>query len=218
MLCILARCPCWSNTIQCYLDSRLDASSMNDIVVDAFDDIFFSKHGVGDVPIDKELANIKHQINPNIANARELEFARLVVRGENKVNAYIKAFGYDGTEFHRTTFYAHTNRLMKRPRVATAIYDLQKKVEDLAGEDMAQLIKELNEDRKLARDLGQPAAAISAVKVKASLLGLDNVQPTNNITINLGDEQKKQIIERIGKQLIAKNAIDAEYKVIGSNE
>ena len=179
---------------------------------EGFDDIFFAKHGVGDVPIDRELQIIKHQINPMEATAQELDFCRLIVRGESKRGAYIKAFGYIGNELSPTTFNTYASRILQRPRVALMLHELREKVSDLAKEDIANLVHELNADRKLARDLGKPEAAISAVKAKAALLGLDNSsnQGNTNITINMNDSQKRQILERIGKSLIQRDVIDAE--------
>jgi len=191
---------------------------MSDIETkDEFDEIFFSKHGVGDVPIDAEFVVIAHQMNPNEATLPEIHFCRFLIKGDSNADAYIKAFGYDGTERGRDTFSQMAIRLLKRPRVAKALYVMKEKVNELVNEDLATLVSELNDDRKLARDLGQPSAAIAAVKAKASLLGLDQSTGGNmTINVSLSDTQKGQLLNRIGKRL--NHTIDSyDYKVINDD-
>jgi len=185
--------------------------------MDAFDALFFEKHGVGDVPIDSEFVVIAHQMNPNEPTLSEIHFCRYLIKGDGNADAYIKAFGYDGTEYKRATFANMAVRLLKRPRVSKALYIMREKVNELANEDLATLVSELNDDRKLARDLGQPSAAIAAVKAKASLLGLDQSTGGNmTINVSLSDTQKGQLLNRIGKRLI--HTIDStDYKVINDD-
>jgi hypothetical protein len=184
------------------------------LMSDEFDAIFFGKHGVGDVPIDSEFAVIAHQMNPNEPTLPELMFCRFLVKGDSQPDAYMKAFGYDGSEYVRDTFGRMAYRLLKRPRVSKALFEMKEKVNALMNEDLATLVSELNDDRKLARDLGQPSAAIAAVKAKANLLGLDQ-STTQNMTINvsLTDDQKGQLLSRIARRSSSRIE-DAQFEVI----
>lgn len=176
---------------------------------DAFDEIFYANHGVGDTPLDNEMIKIGNSLDPNLPTLKECTFAKLVVKGSSPREAYMNAFGFTGKEFHSITYSRNAKKLLDRPRVAKFMYDLQMKAASLINEDLANIVFELNEDRKLARDLGQPSAAITATKTKAQLLGLmDEKRVTNNITVNLSDEQKKLLLGRVGE------VIDADYEVI----
>jgi hypothetical protein len=178
---------------------------------DLLDEIFFGRHGVGDLAIDQELVALKREVDPNVPTVTESEFARLVAKGESKVQSYIKAFGYNGTEHSMDVFQVYATRIMSRPRVGNLVQDIKERAYKLALEDVGTLVEQLNEDRKLARDLGQPSAAIAAVKVKASLLGLDqSTTNTTNIVVNMNDEQKSQILDRIGRRLRSPDVVDAE--------
>lgn len=177
---------------------------------DEFDEIFFSKHGVGDTPQDNELEAMAHRLDPNQPTYTEVQFVKLILKGMERKRAYIQAFGYEGTEMKDRGFREASLRLLRRPRVAKKMYELQQMIREAEDEDLSKLIKELNDDRKLARDLGQPTAAIAAVKAKANLLGLDTVSSTTNIKIDISDEQRAQLVDRV-KSRLNKPVIDAEY-------
>lgn len=186
---------------------------------EAFDDIFFAKHGVGDMPVDKALAPIRYEIDPNDPTAQEMAFCRLLIKGLNRIDAYIQAFGYEGDEISRNGFSVAARRIMERPRVVRYHYNLLEQVKEFEQEDVQKLISELNEDRQLARDLGQPSAAIAAVKAKANLLGLEN-STVNNTTVNISisDEQKNKILSRVANKMLPKHdeslITDAEFKEV----
>jgi hypothetical protein len=92
---------------------------------------------------------------------------------------------------------------MRRPRVAIKMQEMYEKLVEFEEQDMVDIISEINEDRKLARDLGQPAAALSAVKLKAQLLGhaKKDAPITTNITMILSDEQKRAMLSRLSGSL-----------------
>lgn len=176
---------------------------------EAFNEIFYANHGVGDTPMDKELAKIGNGLDPNLPTLQECNFAKMVMNGSSPKAAYIESFGFTGKEYHPVTYTRNAKKLLERPRVARFMYELQSKAAALLQEDMANIVNELNEDRKLARDLGQPSAAIAATKTKAQILGLmEEKRVTNNISVNLSDDQKKLLLSRVGE------VIDAEYEVI----
>lgn len=204
---------------------------MNDIIKKVIeeevdqDDFFFSKHGVGDkpLPVEEEFNSIRNSLNPEEPTGQEIDFCRRIIKGENKTEAYIAAFRYEGDELKRDSFSSNARRLLTRPRVAKELHKLRKKAQALAGEDIASLVAELNEDRKLARDLGQPAAAIGAVKAKAAILGINEPKSAiENTTINLqiSKDRQNELLSRLGNKILNKTSppIEAEYEVIDDNE
>lgn len=190
--------------------------ALNDDFEQELDDIFFKNHGVGDTPEDQEMARIGNHLNPNFPTFKEIEFCKMIANGVNKKEAYIKAFGYNGNELKPKSFESNARRLLERPRVGKYLYDLQEKMVNTSLEDVHKLVDELNEDRKLARDLGQPGAAIQAVKTKAGILGLEQKTHVHyNISDSLSEDQREQLLKRIGRSS-AKNTennqiIDAEF-------
>jgi hypothetical protein len=179
----------------------------------SFEEVFFETHGVSDVAPDPKDVELGHALDSTLPTGNEINFAFRLAKGENHIDAYIAAFGFVGNEVTRQSFSASSKRIQKRPRVADKIIDLKRKASAIAEEDMAKLVDELNEDRKLARALGQPAAAISAVKAKANLLGLEQSNTVHNtVNLNLTDDQKKQLLDRVGKRLESQEVKTIEHE------
>jgi hypothetical protein len=181
------------------------------------EDLFFSKHGVGDTPVTEREVVLRNIIDPNEPTLQEIRLCKNLIKGMGSIDAYIKAFDYRGDEMTRSGFSSACARILKRPRVALKMYEMRKAMADFEEEDMLSLITQLNSDRQLARDLGQPSAAISALKLKAQLLGLtEEKKVTNNITVNLSDDQKKALLNRIGSRITPRNddIDDAEYEEV----
>jgi hypothetical protein len=171
-----------------------------------FDDIFGATHGIGDAPVavhggsyDSPVTAVVAMIDPQAPNLKEIRFCKYIIRGDNHTEAYVKAFEFKGDEHPRLYFAKAAYALLKRPRVAIKLQEMHQKLVEFEEQDMVDIIAEINEDRKLARDLGQPGAALAAVKLKAELLGhKQKVAPvTNNVNLVLSDEQKRAMIARI---------------------
>lgn len=182
---------------------------------DAFDEIFFSKHGVGHDPTNEDEKHM-YSLDNTRATYQEIEFVRLFFREGNITDAYIRSFGYQGDEHRRDYFTRLANRLLERPRVLRKLNEYRAKAQALADEDISNLISELNEDRRLAREMGQPSAAIAAVKTKAQILGLEKSSVnTMNVVLDLTDDQKRNLLGRISKRLSNEQSneqvIDAEF-------
>jgi hypothetical protein len=172
-----------------------------------FDDVFSSTHGVGDAPVaafggsfDSPIAAAIALIDPMSANLREIRFCKYLIKGLSKTEAYIKAFEFNGTEHPRAYFNRAAHAISQRPRVAVKLQEMHEKLVEFEEQDMVDIIAEINADRQLARDLGQPAAALSAVKLKAELLGHKRKDPpvTNNVNLILSEDQKRDMLARIG--------------------
>jgi hypothetical protein len=184
------------------------------------DDIFFEKHGVGDAPVsahgdvfDSNKASLIGLIDPMQATLHEIRFCKYLIKGETKRGSYIKAFELTGDEHPYHYYSKAADRLLKRPRVIIKYNEMRDKLVEFEEQEVADIIHELNEDRKLARDLGQPSAAIAAVKAKADILGITKKEKSNvnNINITLSDDQKKNLLSRVSHMLNPSQIIDADY-------
>lgn len=177
---------------------------------DAFDEIFYATHGVGD----KGYADIdvtRRQMDNNEPTHQERMFSRYIARGDNQTDAYVKAFGFND-DSKRAYCQNAGSRLAKRQRVQECIFEERHKINSMSLEELPDLIAQLNSDRDLARALGQPSAAMTAVKIKAGLLGLDQERNvTNNINLNITDKQRNNLLDRIGKINSGHKVIDAEF-------
>ena len=171
-----------------------------------FDDIFGATHGVGDAPVasfgerfDSPIAQVAALIVPSQPTLQEIRFCKYIIKGHSKTEAYVKAFGFKGDEHPRTYFNKAAYVLAQRPRVAIKMQEMYEKLVEFEEQDMVDIIAEINEDRKLARDLGQPSAALAAVKLKAQLLGHAQKEApvTTNVNVILSEDQKRQMLSRI---------------------
>jgi phage terminase small subunit len=70
--------------------------------------------------------------------------------------------------------------LMQNVDITSRIATLQERIAKKFEVTVESLTKELDEDRQLARDLEMPAAAISALNVKARIHGLDKQVLSND--------------------------------------
>lgn len=97
-------------------------------------------------------------------------FARAYVECGNASQAYIQAFKCDGFQPSKIGGRAHI--LLQEESVAAFVQELRDKAakrNDITVDNLTQM---LLEDRKLARELGMPSAAISAVRELGKLHGL----------------------------------------------
>ena len=168
-----------------------------------FDDVFYATHGLGDNPVTEQVEAIRHMIDPNEPTLQEVRFVKQLIKGTNPLEAYRKVFEMPVERMSNKAVHSAIARLLQRPRVARKMYELREMLMEMEEVDLMDIVHDLNEDRQLARDLGQPSAAIQATKVKATLLGLSKEnKTTQNITVNLSDSQKKQLLSRIGNRIL----------------
>jgi hypothetical protein len=78
------------------------------------------------------------------------------------------------------TIHRAAHDLMVNSKVATRIQELQQKIERKYEVTAESIAKEADEDRALARELGQPSAAVAALNLKARLFGLDKQVVSND--------------------------------------
>jgi len=99
------------------------------------------------------LANTKHEL-----------FAQALAKGKTQIDAYVAA-GYKPNE-------SHAARLVRNGKVQARVAELQERAANRTACTVADIARQLDEDRDFAIALLSPAAAISATLGKAKVLGL----------------------------------------------
>lgn len=99
-----------------------------------------------------------------LKNARHEKFAQELAKGKSQLDAY-EAAGYKPDRGAAT-------RLSANVSVIDRVSELQGKAADVAVITAADIAKQLDEDRKFAKDVGAAAAMVSATMGKAKVLGL----------------------------------------------
>lgn len=189
--------------------------STDDQITDDEVERFFRTHGAGDFAVsdDPIITETKSEklIDKSQPTPREKMFARHVANGKSQTDAYISVFDPDGT-MRRVAAKDSASKLMRRPRVTKYYLELMEERDQLAEQELPRLIAELNDAKDVARSLGQPASMVAAIKTKANLLGMENMQPST-VTINLGisEDQRTAMLERIALRA------SQSQKVIGRN-
>ena len=124
----------------------------------------------------------------------------------------------EGLDYHEglvwyTEMFGLKEKSYERDR--TVIYQQWKKafVRDTEKE-LIELLQKIDADRKLARELGNAAAAIQANKLEAQLKGLLNKQ--GETTINIIDKQQNVIIDQI-QNVIKLSSLEDLKKLLEEN-
>src|SRR6266849_10361070 len=106
---------------------------------------------------------------PALANIRHERFARHYIKTGNATDAYRRA-GFQTTK--PECLWASSARLLGHARVKSRIGELRRQMTYKTKISLESLLNDLAEDRALARQLGQPSAAIQATTMAAKLVGL----------------------------------------------
>ena len=96
----------------------------------------------------------------------------------NQSEAYRQAYNTENMLPDSVT--SKASELMRNVHVSSRVTELQQQVAKKFEVTVESLTRELEEDRQLARELGQPGAAISALNVKARIHGLDKQIMSND--------------------------------------
>lgn len=97
-------------------------------------------------------------------------FAKAYVETGNASEAYRTAYSADGMK--PATVNREAKALTENPKIATRLAELQKRAQKRHDITIDTLTDMLKEDRKLARELEQSSAAVSAVMGLAKIHGL----------------------------------------------
>jgi phage terminase small subunit len=99
-----------------------------------------------------------------LKNARQERFAQELAKGKSQLDAY-KAAGYRPDRGAAT-------RLSANISVATRVEELKARAAAKVEITVADIARQLDEDREFAKECGQAGAAVSASLGKAKVLGL----------------------------------------------
>ena len=102
---------------------------------------------------------------------KQEKFCQKVAEGLSYSDAYRAA--YDAKGMKAETVHKRASELLENGEVTGRISELQKKTQKRHEETVDDILNELDEARKLALEMGQASAAVSASMNKAKLLGLD---------------------------------------------
>lgn len=99
-----------------------------------------------------------------LQNPRHEAFAQALAKGKTRAEAYVEA-GYKPSE-------PHASRLASNGKVVARVTELLGRAAERAIVTIESIARQLDEDRQLARELGQAGAAVNATMSKAKLYGL----------------------------------------------
>ncbi len=102
---------------------------------------------------------------------KQEKFCQKVAEGLSYSDAYRAA--YDAKKMKAESVNSKASELMHNGEITVRISELQKKTQKRHEETVDDILNELDEARKLALEMGQASAAVSASMNKAKLLGLD---------------------------------------------
>jgi len=114
----------------------------------------------------------------NQLTVKQEKFCKSYIETGNASEAYRQS--YDCQKMKGASINRNAVALLDNTKIATRIGELQLTLQKKFEVTVESLSKELDEDRQLARSLGQPGAAISALNVKARIHGLDKQVMSND--------------------------------------
>jgi phage terminase small subunit len=114
----------------------------------------------------------------NKLTTKQEKFCKSFIETGNASEAYRQS--YDCQKMKGPTINRNAVALLDNSKIATRVGELQLNLQKKFEVTVESLSKELDEDRQLARSLGQPGAAISALNVKARIHGLDKQVMSND--------------------------------------
>ena len=114
----------------------------------------------------------------NKLTTKQEKFCKSFIETGNASEAYRQS--YECQKMKGPTINRNAVALLDNSKIATRVGELQLNLQKKFEVTVESLSKELDEDRQLARSLGQPGAAISALNVKARIHGLDKQVMSND--------------------------------------
>ena len=114
----------------------------------------------------------------NKLTTKQEKFCKTFIETGNASEAYRQS--YDCQKMKGPTINRNAVALLDNTKITTRVGELQLNLQKKFEVTVESLSKELDEDRQLARSLGQPGAAISALNVKARIHGLDKQVMSND--------------------------------------
>lgn len=111
-------------------------------------------------------------------------FCLAYIETGNASEAYRRAYDADGMK--PGSINVNASKLLTNAKVALRVAELQSAHAERHKFTVDDMVRQLDEDRKFARELATPAAAISASMGKAKLLGFltEKVEHSGEVTVN----------------------------------
>jgi len=106
---------------------------------------------------------------PALLNIRHERFIRAYMKSGVASKAYLKA-GYEPKS--RSSLDAAASKLTRHHKIVVRARELKRQMAARNRVTVDSLLQDLADDRALARELGQPSAAIAATQLSAKLVGL----------------------------------------------
>ena len=126
-----------------------------------------------------------------LANRKHELFAQAIAAGETQDRAYELA-GYRKSEHSRKA----ASRLATNVDIQARAATLQERAAIKVECTVDDIARQLDEDRKLAREMGQASAAVSATMGKAKLLGMITDKVQADVTEKKRVPTREEIAER----------------------
>lgn len=120
-------------------------------------------------------------------------FAQAMAKGMSRGDAYAAAGFKPNTK--------NASRLYGRPEVQARLAELQERAADKAVVTVADIARQLDDDRNFARKLESPSAAVSATMGKAKVLGLIVDRQQHNFDLSGLSDDDLDALERIRERL-----------------
>lgn len=150
------------------------------------------------VPSPAKAAARAKQAPPNRRSAitgltpKQEAFVDAILRLGDPVRAYRAAYS---AKTNDSTAHSHALKLLEHPRIQPLIQEAREKARMARGYTVDDALREAEEARRLAMDTDTPAAAVSAVNLKAKLLGL--IVDKKEVTQKYEDMSPDQLEQRL---------------------
>ncbi len=124
---------------------------------------------------------------PVLKNARHERFAQELAKGSTQEEAYLAA-GYAPAGARQ-----NASRLMTKDDIASRVTEIKGRAAEKIEWGIADAVRELEEARSLAFQVGQASAAVAATRAKLEALGLkpaDKLEHSGSLTVTHEDRLK----------------------------
>ena len=126
---------------------------------------------------------------PALRNPRRETFARARAEGKGLIESYAEA----GYRAHA----GNAHRLSKKEQICRRILEIQSQSVQRTVTTIEDMIAQIDEDRRFARERGHSAAAFAASMGKAKLLGFLAEQPAVALQFNYSQMSQEELISEI---------------------
>ena len=126
---------------------------------------------------------------PALRNPRREAFALARAEGKGLSESYAEA----GYKAHA----GNAHRLSKNERICRRVLEIQSQTVQRTVTTIEDMIAQIDEDRRFARERGHSAAALAASMGKAKLLGFLTEQPAVELKFNYAAMSQEELLSEI---------------------